>query len=149
MYETYFLQNWLPRWNQILTQLSFIHNLIITGIQWMVCWFTVEPQEQLSITFVLSSYAHTHLTTLLTDCRAMWVSYEPFKDGTWTLIILFYEIICFDKFPTKFPTYELFRTILTLLTHFLSNETYLSTQQETQLHFGVWKVLWWLLLLSS
>jgi len=119
MYETYFLQNWLPRWNQILTQLSFIHNLIITGIQWMVCWFTVEPQEQLSITFVLSSYAHTHLTTLLTtlltECRATWVSYEPFKDGTWKLIILFHEIICFDKFPTKFPTYELFLTILNCL----------------------------------
>jgi hypothetical protein len=135
-------------YQQILTQLSFIHNLIITGIQWMVCWFTVEPQEQLSITFVLSSYAHTHLTTLLTECRAMWVSYEPFKDGTWTLIILFYEIICFDKFPTKFLTYELFRIILTLLTHFLSNEKYLSRQQETQLHFGVWKVLWWPLLSS-
>jgi hypothetical protein len=25
----------------------------------------------LSITFVLSSYAHTHLTTLLTECTAM------------------------------------------------------------------------------
>ncbi len=24
MYETFFLQNWLPRWNQILTQLRFI-----------------------------------------------------------------------------------------------------------------------------
>jgi hypothetical protein len=36
IYETYFLQNWLPRWNQILTQLKFIHNWVITGIQWMV-----------------------------------------------------------------------------------------------------------------
>jgi hypothetical protein len=42
MYETYLLQNWLPRWNQILTQLKFIHNWVITGIQWMVCWFTVD-----------------------------------------------------------------------------------------------------------
>jgi uncharacterized protein Usg len=36
MYETYFLQNWFPQWNQILTQLKFIHNRVITGIQWMV-----------------------------------------------------------------------------------------------------------------
>jgi hypothetical protein len=35
-YETYFLQNWLPRWNQILIQLRFIHNWVIMGIQWMV-----------------------------------------------------------------------------------------------------------------
>jgi hypothetical protein len=34
--ETYFLQNWLPRWNHILTQLRFIHNWVISGIQWMV-----------------------------------------------------------------------------------------------------------------
>jgi hypothetical protein len=26
IYDTYFLQNWLPRLNQILTQLRFIHN---------------------------------------------------------------------------------------------------------------------------
>jgi len=25
-YETYLLQNWLPRWNQILIELKFIHN---------------------------------------------------------------------------------------------------------------------------
>jgi hypothetical protein len=25
MYESYFLQNWLPRWNQILTQLVEVH----------------------------------------------------------------------------------------------------------------------------
>jgi hypothetical protein len=29
--ETYFLQTWLPRWNQILTQLRFIHNWVING----------------------------------------------------------------------------------------------------------------------
>jgi hypothetical protein len=33
---TYFLQNWLPRWNHTLTQLRFIHNWVISGIQWMV-----------------------------------------------------------------------------------------------------------------
>jgi len=36
IYETYyFLQNRLRRWNQILTQLRFIHNRVIMGIQWM------------------------------------------------------------------------------------------------------------------
>jgi hypothetical protein len=35
--ETYFLQNWLPRWNQILTQLRFIDNWVIMDIQCMVC----------------------------------------------------------------------------------------------------------------
>jgi len=41
-YETYLLQNWL-RWNQILTQLRFIHNWVIMGIQWMVrCWVLVR-----------------------------------------------------------------------------------------------------------
>jgi hypothetical protein len=28
MYKTYFLQNWLPMWNQILTQLRFIGAVI-------------------------------------------------------------------------------------------------------------------------
>jgi hypothetical protein len=40
--ETYFLQNWLPRGVQILTQMSFTHNWVIMGIQWMVrCWLLV------------------------------------------------------------------------------------------------------------
>jgi hypothetical protein len=42
LYETYLLQKWLPRWNQswsILTQLRFIHNWVIMGIQWMVRWW--------------------------------------------------------------------------------------------------------------
>ncbi len=38
-YETYFLQNWLPRWNQILTQVRFNQNWVIMGIQWMVHWW--------------------------------------------------------------------------------------------------------------
>ncbi len=41
MYKTYFLHNWLPRWNQILTQLRFLHNWVITGIQWMVRWWVL------------------------------------------------------------------------------------------------------------
>jgi len=38
IYGTYCLQNWLRRWNKILTQLRFIHNWVITGIQWLVHW---------------------------------------------------------------------------------------------------------------
>ncbi len=38
IYETYFLQNGLPRSNQILTQLRFIHNWVRWDIQWMVNW---------------------------------------------------------------------------------------------------------------
>ncbi len=30
IYETYCLQDWLPRWNQMLTQLRYIHNWVIT-----------------------------------------------------------------------------------------------------------------------
>jgi hypothetical protein len=41
IYETYFLQNWLLRWNQIWTQMRFIHNWVIRGIQWMVCWWVL------------------------------------------------------------------------------------------------------------
>jgi hypothetical protein len=39
IYETYFLQNWLLRGNQMLTQSRFIPNGVITGIQWMVHWW--------------------------------------------------------------------------------------------------------------
>ncbi len=43
IYETLFLQDSLPRWNQILTQLRFIDNWVIMGIQWMVSlWMPVQ-----------------------------------------------------------------------------------------------------------
>jgi hypothetical protein len=39
---TYFLQNGLPRRNQTLTQLKFIYNSVIMGIQWnMVLWWVL------------------------------------------------------------------------------------------------------------
>jgi hypothetical protein len=41
MYETHFLQNWLPRWNQILTQSRFIQDWVITSIQWMMRWWVL------------------------------------------------------------------------------------------------------------
>jgi len=44
--ETYFLQNGLPRWNQILMQLRLVSSRVIMGIQWMVgCWFTMSKKE--------------------------------------------------------------------------------------------------------
>jgi hypothetical protein len=42
-FNTYLLttNNQVPRWNHILTQLRFIHNEVIRGIQWMVCWWVL------------------------------------------------------------------------------------------------------------
>jgi hypothetical protein len=45
IYETYFLQNWLPRWNQILTLLRFIHNWVRWGIRWMVNWSVLVHRD--------------------------------------------------------------------------------------------------------
>ncbi len=41
IFETYFLQQLLPRWNQILTQLRFIHSWVVMGVQWMVHWWVL------------------------------------------------------------------------------------------------------------
>jgi hypothetical protein len=47
IYKTYLLQNRLPRWNHILTQLGFIHNRVpnnrhpVDGV--LVGWFTGTP----------------------------------------------------------------------------------------------------------
>ncbi len=49
LYRTCLLENGLPKWGQILTQLRFIHNwVIIMGIAWMdgalvEFWFTLPP----------------------------------------------------------------------------------------------------------
>jgi hypothetical protein len=59
---TYFLQNSLPRWNQILTQLRFIHNQVITGIEWMVLWWVLGfhngTSEEVGVGLV--SYFYTY-----------------------------------------------------------------------------------------
>jgi hypothetical protein len=58
IYETYFLQTWLLRWNQILTQVRFIHNWVIMDIQWMVHWCVP--------TYIITTeipYLHTYNTT--------------------------------------------------------------------------------------
>jgi hypothetical protein len=41
MYVTYFIGNRLQRHNQILTWLRFIHNWVIIGIHWMMCWWVL------------------------------------------------------------------------------------------------------------
>jgi hypothetical protein len=41
MYKTYFDGIGYQGWNQILTQLRFIHNRVVRGIQWMVCWWVL------------------------------------------------------------------------------------------------------------
>jgi hypothetical protein len=46
IYEIYFVQNWLPTWNQILTQLWINHNWVIMGTEWMVYWFTMAKERQ-------------------------------------------------------------------------------------------------------
>jgi hypothetical protein len=46
IYETYFLQKWLPRWNQILTQMRLIHNWVTLAVSgWCTggCWFFMAP----------------------------------------------------------------------------------------------------------
>jgi hypothetical protein len=66
IWDLYFLQNWLPRWNQILTQLMFIHNwvpnkgplfklLLINEDGWTedVCFFP-PPTKDSGATFIES-----------------------------------------------------------------------------------------------
>ncbi len=47
---TYFLQNGLPRWDQISTQLMFIHNCVVYGsIPWMVHCGVLVHSDQLYV----------------------------------------------------------------------------------------------------
>jgi hypothetical protein len=39
LHELYTLQERSPRWNLMPTQFVFIHNRVIMGFQWMVCWW--------------------------------------------------------------------------------------------------------------
>ncbi len=48
IYETYLLQRWLRRCNQILTQLRLIHNWVIMSIQWMVRWWVLVHCDQVN-----------------------------------------------------------------------------------------------------
>jgi hypothetical protein len=57
MDETYFLQNWFPRWNPIVTQLRFIHKWVITGIQWMVHFVGALVHLWLALVFVVAVFS--------------------------------------------------------------------------------------------
>jgi hypothetical protein len=69
-----------PRWNQILTQLTFIHNWVMTAIQWMVHWWVpvhsgpqaescIRPSSSLAV-FRRTSFFFTKLPT----SQKSWVS---------------------------------------------------------------------------
>jgi hypothetical protein len=49
-------------WNQILTQLRFIHNWVIRGIQWMVCWWVLVHCGRYVILMVVP---HLHQTGVI------------------------------------------------------------------------------------
>ncbi len=77
-YETYFLQNWLPRWNWILTQLRFIHNWVLMGVQWMVRWWVpvhCGPKSEPGCISGSSSVTHDFVSKkpfLFTDVATKW-----------------------------------------------------------------------------
>jgi hypothetical protein len=117
MYETYFQQNWLPRWNQILTQLRFIHNWVIMGIQWMVRWW-VLVQGGVFVLDVSSFFPWQDLDERITRIQsARWlspllgavVSVMPLSWGITLHIIerLWWD---FDSFVHFFGPFELQRT---------------------------------------
>jgi hypothetical protein len=74
VYETYFLENWLPGGVQIWTQMSFTHNWVIMGIQWMVrCWVLVPCGH-------LQQPAHLRLKRpKLNDCNELNVTWSPMQ----------------------------------------------------------------------
>ncbi len=77
-YETYFLQNWLPRWNWILTQLRFIHEWVLMGVQWMVRWWGLVhcgPKSEPGCISGSSSVTHNFVSKksfLFTDVATKW-----------------------------------------------------------------------------
>jgi hypothetical protein len=74
IYETYFIQNQLPRWNQILTQLRFMHNWVISGIQGMGHWWGLVHCGQESGSFVKLFQSFRHQKAQSNSNR----SYLPF-----------------------------------------------------------------------
>ncbi len=121
IYETYFLQIWLPRWNPILTQLRFICDWVIMDIQWMVRWWVLvhccpislisiiqEGQEdwnqkswELMIAALEPTYltlhftlAHTTLNNLLTYCQLLHSCDIAFNHLLWcTLLFLLWRVL--------------------------------------------------------
>jgi hypothetical protein len=85
IFQTYFLQKWLPRWNQILTQLRFIHNWVITGTNgWCTggCWVTVAhslkwmPLSQLWIQEKDWHGSNPSATTQCIECGCQYIQFE-------------------------------------------------------------------------
>ncbi len=87
IYETYFLQNWFPRWNHILTQLRFIHNWVITNIQWMVRWWVLV-------------HCGYFLPVFLENQLELWILWETLQ---W---ILFYSLKIYWNLELGFFDFE-------------------------------------------
>ncbi len=77
IYETYFLQNWISGWNQILTQLRFIHNWVITGIQWMVHWWVLVHCGPATTLKAFSGQVFTSVEQLLLFDPGNWSGLGP------------------------------------------------------------------------
>jgi hypothetical protein len=96
IYGTYYLQNWLPRWNQILSQLTFIHNWVLMGIMKLgdmsksiisFLIFTFSPK----ITYSFRSWILCHLEQCL--------HLDELFDQLWWL----WRISCIWIFETTTP----------------------------------------------
>jgi hypothetical protein len=82
-HETYFLQNWLPSWNQILTQLRFIHNWIITDIQWTVCWWVLVHSVCTGNKPILQVHSHSVFGSPITP----FLSFRTYTYLPWTFYV--------------------------------------------------------------
>jgi hypothetical protein len=58
-YETYFLRNWLPRWNQILTRLRSMHNWVITKVVPFMTKGSLQFWSALEASFLKKTIPHT------------------------------------------------------------------------------------------
>jgi hypothetical protein len=96
MYEAYFLQNWLPRWNQILTQLRFIHNWVIRGIQWMMVhlefYSTIDFCEWLQRFLVIVKLHQSVVTRASPTVLSMWLQTVTFNEKRSKCVSLAQEI---------------------------------------------------------
>ncbi len=103
IYETYLLQNWLPRWNQILTQLRFIHNCwVIMGIQWMVRWSVLVHCGQvrwLGEVLVKTQSSFQVLFLFLGGRQANLIGPLVPKQKLWRLFKI--ERFCFDVYSSS------------------------------------------------
>jgi hypothetical protein len=106
IYETYLLQNWLQRWNGILTQLKFIYNWVVMGIQWMVCWWVLVHCGQVNrrsgnidTRYLPSSFWGWGGETSQFDWPI-----APKKLNLWRLLKIKGSVLMY-KVPPRWPTY--------------------------------------------